>query len=91
MNEVAFLGTAAPSIPQDHCVSIPNVSLPVIAIQAELEKWTVMPDERLQLLAKVKGQRIKIPDLMPVYAGWGEHVNPHWKRLVEIVDAKLDT
>ena len=46
-------------------------------------------NERSQLLASLKGQRIHIPNLRPIFSGWPARVNPNREALVPFVDETL--
>lgn len=53
----------------------------------------MVTNQRDQLLESLRGRKVCMPDLRPIFAGWSgtyhENVNPHWKELVGAVDEKL--
>lgn len=50
-------------------------------------------NQRDELLKSLRGQKVRMPDLRPIFAGWpgtyGDNINPYWKDMVITVDERL--
>ncbi len=45
---------------------------------------------RDRLLALISGRSIEVPDMSREYAGWSRGINPGYKSMISLVDAKLE-
>jgi hypothetical protein len=46
--------------------------------------------DRKILLESLRGQKIEVSSLSPIFEKWPAHRNPHWKALIPEVNGKLE-
>ncbi|TAQ88585.1 hypothetical protein B7494_g3094 [Chlorociboria aeruginascens] len=51
----------------------------------------VMMEDRKQLLDSIRGQRVLIPNLRPLFSSWGNQINPNYQKLIPVVNQKLES
>jgi hypothetical protein len=43
-----------------------------------------------QLLASLKGRTVEVPDMSKEFSGWSKGINPFYKKMVPLVDSRLE-
>ncbi|KAE8355265.1 isoprenoid synthase domain-containing protein [Aspergillus coremiiformis] len=44
-----------------------------------------------RLMKCLKAQPIYIPNLLPIFSSWPGAINPHWKALIPVINARIDS
>ncbi|KAB8208745.1 isoprenoid synthase domain-containing protein [Aspergillus parasiticus] len=44
-----------------------------------------------QLIKRLRAQPVSVPNLLPIFSSWPGAVNPHWRALVPVINARIDS
>ncbi|KAF7621285.1 hypothetical protein AFLA_011588 [Aspergillus flavus NRRL3357] len=44
-----------------------------------------------QLIKRLRAQPVSVPNLLPIFSSWPGAVNPHWRALVPVMNARIDS
>jgi hypothetical protein len=48
------------------------------------------PNKASLLLAELRGQQMRVPNLSPLFANWKQGINPHYKTIIPFVNEIVD-